>query len=109
MGVVGNNIPEVSNRLPGVPKFDQEDYPSDYPDNGLTDGHDITNGQMNEPTYPKLSESKLINSDQVQAVAKQKLIESEQVPAGIKLDNQVESKKINSGESEECDGHNITN
>ena len=29
LGVVENNIPEVSNRLPGVPNFDEEYNPSD--------------------------------------------------------------------------------
>ena len=70
LGVVENNIPGVSNRLPGVPNFDEEDNPSDYPTNVLTDGHDPTNGPTNEPTYPKLIESKLIKSEQVLAVFK---------------------------------------
>ena len=70
MGAVGKNIPGVSNRPPGVPKFDEEYYPSDYPDNGLTDGHDATNRPTDEATYPKLNELKLINSEQVLAVAK---------------------------------------
>ena len=70
LGVVENNIPGVSNRLPGVPNFDEEDNPSDYPTNVLTDGHDPTNGPTNEPTYPKLIESKLIKSEQVLVVFK---------------------------------------
>ena len=70
LGVVENNIPGVSNRLPGVPNFDEECNPSDCPTNVLTDGHDPTNGTTNEPTYPKLIESRLIKSEQVVEVFK---------------------------------------
>ena len=53
-----------------MPNFDEEDNPSDYPTNVLTDGHDPTNGPTNEPTYPKLIESKLIKSERVLEVFK---------------------------------------